>query len=275
MSLEASTTSAFVRQIQRRVSDWTHCTHKMGHLTYWMTFRHTIGRAFRETGQALDRLGIAGQQHAVTTRIIGDDPYIFDDHLSRHRHQMPLLRRGAPIVSKQAAFVAPCSTLIGSVRIGPGASVWYRAILRADSCENPSHFSNPEDDSVWTKQLESQDQDTQIGGGIFIGEDSNVQDGCIITSRVNHTIVGKGVTIGHMAQIHSATVKDFSLIGMGSIIGEDVVVESESFIAAGAVVAPGTIVPSGQLWVGHPARKLRDLSPVEREKLHYQSDEVS
>jgi gamma-carbonic anhydrase len=244
-----------------------------------MAFRHTVGRALRETGQALDRLGIMGRQHALTTRIIGDDPYFFDDHLSRHRHQMPLLRRGAPIVSDQAAFVAPCSTLIGSVRIGPGASVWYRSILRADNCENAAHFLNTEDDSVWELEPNRReiyrDSHEGIGGGIFIGEDSNVQDGCIISSRVNHTIVGKGVTIGHMAQIHSATIKDFSLIGMGSYIGENVVVESESFIAAGAVVAPGTVVPSGQLWVGHPARKLRDLSPLEREKLHYQSDEVS
>jgi carbonic anhydrase/acetyltransferase-like protein (isoleucine patch superfamily) len=243
-----------------------------------MAFRQTIGRALRETGQALDRVGIMGRQHALTTRLVGDDPYKFHDHLSRHRHQMPLLRRGAPIVSKQAAFVAPCSTLIGSVRIGPGASVWYRSILRADSCDNVSHFSNPEDDSVWeleANRLEHGDTHLGFGGGIFIGEDSNVQDGCIISSRVDHTIVGKGVTIGHMAQIHSATIHDFSLIGMGSYIGEGVVVESESFIAAGAVVARGTIVPSGQLWVGHPARKLRDLSPLEREKLHYQSDEVS
>jgi carbonic anhydrase/acetyltransferase-like protein (isoleucine patch superfamily) len=244
----------------------------------WMVVRQTLGRAFRETGQALDRLGIMGQQHAVTTRVVGDDPYRFHDNLSRHRHQMPLLNHGAPIVSPDVAFLAPCSTLIGSVRVGKGASIWYGAILRADKCENGTSFNNPNDDSVWelhpdrVEMTRFSNRDT--GGGIFIGEDSNVQDGCIITSNISHAEIGKGVTIGHLAQIHSATVEDHCLIGMGSVLREGVVVETESFIAAGAVVMPGTRVPSGELWVGHPARKLRDLSAVEREKLHYQADEV-
>lgn len=250
----------------------------MSRPTTWMLLRQTIGRAIRETGQALDRLGITGRTHALTDRRYGDDPCIFHDHLSRHRHQMPLLQRGAPIVSPEVAFLAPCSTLIGSVRVGKGASIWYGAILRADNTQNAAHFRHPEDDSIWElnpNRVEIQGSvNGDIGGGIFVGENSNVQDGCILTSNVNHTIIGKGVTIGHMAQIHSATVQDFSLIGMGSIIGENALVESESFIAAGAVVAPGTNVPSGELWVGHPARKLRDLSSAEREKLHYQSDEV-
>lgn len=81
------------------------------------------------------------------------------------------------------------------------------------------------------------------------------------------------ITKGHLAQIHSSTVGDFSLIGMGSILQEGSRVESESFIAAGAVVGPGVAVPSGELWVGNPARKLRDLSEKERARLHYQSSE--
>lgn len=80
-------------------------------------------------------------------------------------------------------------------------------------------------------------------------------------------------TKGHLAQIHSSTVGDFSLIGMGSVLQEGCRVESESFIAAGAVISPGVVVPSGELWAGNPARKLRDLSDKERAKLHYQSNE--
>lgn len=247
-----------------------------------MIYRQTLGRALRETGQALDRLGIMGQQHAVTTRIVGDDPCVHDDILSRHRHRMPLLNRGQPIVSPNAAFLAPCSTLIGSVRVGKGASIWYGAILRADKCENGTSFARTDEEElneVWElhpdrEEIAGFSPDRMHGGGIFIGEDSNVQDGCILTSNEDHTQIGKGVTIGHMAQIHSAIVEDHCLIGMGSILREGVVVETESFIAAGAVVAPGTRVPSGELWVGHPARKLRDLSAAEREKLHYQADEV-
>ena len=77
---------------------------------------------------------------------------------------------------------------------------------------------------------------------------------------------------GHLAQIHSSTVGDFSLVGMGSVLQEGCRVEPESFIAAGAVLRPGAVVPSGELWAGNPARKLRNLSTEERAKLHYQSD---
>jgi len=245
--------------------------------TWFMQIRQALGRAFRETGQTINRIGIMGEQHAMTTRLIGDDPYIFDDHVSRHRHQFPLLNRGGPIVSPDAAYLAPCSTLIGSVRVGPGASIWYGAILRADKCANADHFKDASNSEVWELELDREEkyryENEDTGGGIFIGENSNVQDHCIITSKVEHSVIGKGVTIGHMAQIHSATVEDYCLIGMGSILRERVVVETESFIAAGAVVAPGTRVASGELWVGQPARKLRDLTKEEREKLHYQANE--
>jgi carbonic anhydrase/acetyltransferase-like protein (isoleucine patch superfamily) len=118
-------------------------------------------------------------------------------------------------------------------------------------------------------------EDTQsVGGGIFIGANTNVQDGCIIDSRKDHTRIGNGVTIGHLASIHSATIHDNSLIGMRSLICEGVVVHEESFVAAGAVVAANTVIPSGELWVGSPAYKLRDLTPQERQKLHYQAEEV-
>ena len=111
------------------------------------------------------------------------------------------------------------------------------------------------------------------GGGIYIGDDTNIQDGCVVTAQKDHCRIGKGVTVGHLAQIHSATVEDFCLIGMGSVLNEGVHVEREAFIAAGAVVPPGTRVGSGELWVGNPARKIRDLTTEQREKLHYQSSE--
>lgn len=245
----------------------------MSSASLWMRFRQTLGRSLREMGQALDRVGVRGQQivHG-RKRLVGDDPHIFDDFLSRHRHQMPLLERGSPRVDEHVAYLAPCSTLIGSVRIGPGSSVWYKAILRADFCENAYN------DDVEPWKLNEQrlvDGSPAVGGAIYIGKDSNVQDGCVITARQQHTVIGDGVTIGHLAQIHSATVNDHCLIGMGSILLEGSVVEEESFVAAGAVVQPNTTVSSGELWVGNPARKLRDLTEQEREKLHYQASEVS
>jgi gamma-carbonic anhydrase len=265
----------------------------MGRPAMWQHFRQTIGRALRETGQALDRLGIKGDALATTRKAIGDDPVIYQDFLSRHRQFMPLLRRGKPVVSNDVAFIAPCATLIGSVYVGPNSSIFYKSILRADNCDNaeafndnpyiPSSIDNGDDVAAiadaWVlnpDRLEKHHRSTgaAIGGGIFIGENTNIQDGCIIDSAKGHTRIGNGVTVGHLASIHSATIEDHCLIGMGSLIPENVLIKEESFIAAGAKLSPNTVVESGELWVGQPARKLRDLSPEERQRLHYQANEV-
>jgi carbonic anhydrase/acetyltransferase-like protein (isoleucine patch superfamily) len=256
----------------------------MGKPTIIQKIRQTIGRALRETGQALDRAGIKGQQLALSKRVIGDDPVIYEDHLSRHRHQMPLLRRGKPVVSKDVAFLAPCSTLIGSVYVGAGSSIFYKSILRADNCDHAEAFQKDEtdyenetlDDQIWELDLNrfTRNSSTATGGGIFIGQDTNIQDGCIIDSSRDHTKIGNGVTIGHLVSIHSATIEDHCLIGMGSVIQEGVIIKEEAFIAAGANVPKNTVVGSGELWVGNPARKLRDLTAEERQRLHYQASEV-
>ena len=162
-------------------------TETMGPPTIWMRVRQTLGRALRETAQALDRVAMRARQHALTDRLIGDDPYRFDDHLSRHRHLFPLIERGKPVISDDVAYLAPCSTLIGSVRVEAGASIWYKAILRADQCENGSSFVNSDEvemkepftldpERVETSRFTNRD----IGGAIYIGENSNVQDGCIV-----------------------------------------------------------------------------------------------
>ena len=297
----------------------------MGKPSIYQKVRQTLGRAFRETGQALDRAGIKGQQMAVTRRVIGDDPVIYQDHLSRHRQQMPLLRRGKPVVSPDVAFLAPCATLIGSVHIGAGSSVFYKSILRADNCDRAEAFHRNNDNDIAIGSGSEQSESTALskqnddsnntsdavvsaeefddqpattasphpeewdldpdrfirnmsnatGGGIFIGEATNIQDGCIIDSTKDHTRIGNGVTVGHLASIHSATIHDHCLIGMGSLLQEGVVVQEESFIAAGANVSKNTVVGSGELWVGNPARKIRDLTSKERERLHYQADAVS
>jgi gamma-carbonic anhydrase len=253
----------------------------MGPPSLFQRVRHTLGRALRETGQALDRLGVQGETLARSKRVNGDEPVLYEDFLSRHRHQMPLLRRGRPRVSKDVAFLAPCSTLIGSVQVGAGSSIWYKAILRADNCENSESLTMIDDEyqmqEPWEldPERERRQNSKAIGGGIFIGENTNIQDGCIIDAVKNHTRIGNGVTVGHLASIHSATVHDYCLIGMGSLLQEGVEVKSESLIAAGANVPANTVIESGELWVGSPARKIRDLTPEERQRLHYQSSEVS
>jgi carbonic anhydrase/acetyltransferase-like protein (isoleucine patch superfamily) len=210
--------------------------------------------------------------------VTGDEPVKYDDFLSRHRQKMPLLRRGRPWVSKDVAFLAPCSTLIGSVYVGAGSSIWYKSILRADNCENAESFAlEDQAQEPWelNPERERRQNSKATGGGIFIGENTNIQDGCIIDAVKNHTRIGNGVTVGHLASIHSATIHDHCLIGMGSLLQEGVEVKAESLIAAGANVPANTVIESGELWVGSPARKIRDLTPEERQRLHYQSSEVS
>ncbi len=192
---------------------------------------------------------------------------------------MPLLKRGTPEVSDKVAYIAPCASLIGTVRVGEGSSVFYGAVLRADACHmgcgrTEEEFENWKSLSKDQRKIQdSDDADGAGGGGIFIGNGTNIQDGCVITSKVDHTTIGNGVTVGHCAQIHSATVEDNCLIGMGAILSPESKVESLSFVAAGAVIGKGEIVKSGELWVGNPARKLRDLREEEKQKLFYQADE--
>lgn len=243
--------------------------------TVFARIRHTIGRAIRETGQALDRVGIRGQTQAKSTRKLGDDPCIFDDHLSRHRNLMPLLNRGTPRIDPNVAFIAPCSSLIGTVAVGEGSSVWYGSVLRADKCDMGCGRSELEYEEWKKSQVDDgyYSGDHRRGGGIFIGHNTNVQDGCIITSRDDHTVIGDNVTIGHSAQIHSATVENNCLIGMGSILNTGCKIESMSFVAAGAVIGKGEVVKSGELWVGNPAKKRRDLTEAEKARLTIQADE--
>lgn len=136
-----------------------------------------------------------------------------------------------------SAFVHERATLIGDVTIGPGASVWPGAVLRGDD------------------------------GPIVIGENTSIQDGAIIhcTEGLSRTLVGARVTVGHQVVLHGCTIGDDCLIGMGSIVLDEAVVESWAFVAAGALVAPNKRVPSGQMWMGNPGKAVRALTDRDRE----------
>ena len=75
--------------------------------------------------------------------------------------------------------------------------------------------------------------------------------------------IGDDVTVGHSAIIHACTIKNTALIGMGSIILDGAIINSECMLAAGALVGPGKELESGFLYVGSPAKKLRKLSDKE------------
>jgi len=141
----------------------------------------------------------------------------------------------------QGVWIAPGATVLGRVTLGRNVSVWFGAVLRGDV----------ED--------------------IVIGDDTNIQDGTVIhcdspgdgISRPTEgwpTIIGEDVLIGHMAMIHGCTLQDRSFVGLGAIVMDGCVVESDGMLAAGALLSPGKTLPHRQLWAGRPAKYMRDLS---------------
>lgn len=136
----------------------------------------------------------------------------------------------------ETAFLAPTSVILGRVRLGARASVWYGAVLRGDDDE------------------------------IVVGEDSNIQDVSVLHADPGRpAVVGDRVTVGHGAVVHGAHVSDDVLVGMRAVILNDVRVGSESLVAAGAVLRPGMIVPPGSLVAGVPAVVRRRVTDAELE----------
>ncbi|WP_329561415.1 gamma carbonic anhydrase family protein [Kitasatospora sp. NBC_01266] len=133
-----------------------------------------------------------------------------------------------------AAFVAPTAVVVGAVRLGAGASVWYQAVLRGDA------------------------------ETIAVGADSNIQDNCTLHSDPGFPLViGERVTVGHNAVLHGCLVEDDVLVGMGARVLNGARIGRGSLVAAGAVVTQGTVVPPGSLVAGVPAKVRRPLTEEE------------
>ncbi|MGH3391338.1 MAG: gamma carbonic anhydrase family protein [Actinomadura sp.] len=136
------------------------------------------------------------------------------------------------------AWVAPGAALIGAVRLGRRASVWYGTVLRAD------------------------------GDSIEIGDDSNVQDGCVAHADPGRPVVlGARVSVGHRAILHGCTVEDDALIGMGAVLLNGSHVGSGSIVAAGTVLLEESVIPPGSLVAGVPGRVRRRLTEEEQESI--------
>ncbi|WP_425955890.1 gamma carbonic anhydrase family protein [Xylanimonas sp. McL0601] len=136
------------------------------------------------------------------------------------------------------AWLAPTATVIGRVRIGPRASVFYGAVLRGDMDE------------------------------IELGEGSNLQDNCVVhTDTGVPTRIGANVGVGHAAIVHGATVGDGALIGMGATLLNGSVVGEGAFVAAGALLREGQEVPAHHLAVGVPAKVRGELDEAGRERV--------
>lgn len=133
-----------------------------------------------------------------------------------------------------AAFVADNATLAGDVTLAEESSVWYGAVLRADT------------------------------GRIAIGENSNVQDNAVLhTGPGLDVTVGRGTSVGHGAVVHGCTVGDGCLIGMHATILNGAVIGDGCLIAAGALVPENMQVPAGSLVIGIPGKVVRPVSAAQ------------
>jgi gamma-carbonic anhydrase len=165
-----------------------------------------------------------------------------------------LTYRGITPTIDSSSFIAGTAIISGDVVIGKNVGIWYGCIIRGD--------------------VEK----------IRIGDNTNIQDNTVIhVTRANHpqnkvgaegapTIIGKCVTIGHNALIHACIIEDYAFIGMGSIIMDTAKVESYGMLAAGAMLTPGKVVKSGQVWAGSPAKYFRDLTKEERDYIAVSAD---
>lgn len=128
-------------------------------------------------------------------------------------------------------FIAPTAFIIGDVRLGKNCSIWFHTAIRGDLAP------------------------------IIIGDDSNIQDGCIIHADPNfHVNIGKGVTLGHGAIVHGATISDNVLIGMRAVILNGAKIGENSIIGAGAVVSEGTEIPPNSIALGIPAKVVKNIT---------------
>lgn len=144
-------------------------------------------------------------------------------------------------------YIDPSAVVIGQVTIGDDSSVWPTAVVRGDV------------------------------NSITIGARTSIQDGSVL--HVTHDgpyrpggralMVGSDVTVGHRVTLHACTIGNACLLGMGSILLDDVIVEDRVMIGAGTLVSPGKRLVSGGLYVGSPAKRVRELKQSELDFLTY------
>jgi carbonic anhydrase/acetyltransferase-like protein (isoleucine patch superfamily) len=142
-----------------------------------------------------------------------------------------------------SAYIAESANIIGKVRIEARASIWFDATIRGDN------------------EL------------ITIGENSNVQEGCILHTDPGYALtVEKNVTIGHQAMLHGCTVGEGSLIGIQAIVLNGAKIGKNCLVGAGALVTEGKAFPDNTLIVGVPARVVRTLNEEDIARLRRNTD---
>lgn len=148
------------------------------------------------------------------------------------------------------AFIDDSAVIIGGVVIGEDSSVWPITAIRGD---------------------------VNI---IRIGSSTNIQDGSVLhgshASEFNpkgaELHIGDQVTVGHKVLLHGCQIGNLCLIGMGSIVMDNVIVEDQVMIGSGSLVTPGKVLESGYMYIGSPARRARALTDREIASLAYTAD---
>ena len=143
----------------------------------------------------------------------------------------------------EGTFVAETAVIVGDVTIGRDCSIWFNAVLRGDV------------------------------NTITIGDRTNIQDGAVIhtlydgSPHPSQTHIGNDVSVGHNAVIHGGIIGDNCLIGMGAIVLDNAEIPSGCIIAAGALVLSNAKLEPDSLYAGVPARKIREVTPEQREQI--------
>jgi carbonic anhydrase/acetyltransferase-like protein (isoleucine patch superfamily) len=136
------------------------------------------------------------------------------------------------------AYIVDNATVLGDVRIGEHASIWFGAVIRGDT------------------------------ESIRIGDETNVQDLCVVHADPGYPCqLGARVTVGHAAIVHGATVEDEVLIGMRAVVLNGAKIGAGSIIAAGCVVPEGMIVPPHSLVMGMPGKVKRETNEKVRARI--------
>jgi carbonic anhydrase/acetyltransferase-like protein (isoleucine patch superfamily) len=159
-----------------------------------------------------------------------------ESHIAQKASGLLYALNGVAPTIDPTAWIAPTAVLIGDVRVGPGANIWFNCVLRADT--------NP----------------------IIVGACTNIQDGTII--HVDHgenlTEIGENVTVGHAAIIHACKLRSRAFVGMGATVLDGAVIEEGGLLGARGLLGPGKKIGRNELWTGMPARLARTMSDDER-----------
>jgi len=197
-----------------------------------------LGKALRDSGQALERMGMRAQ-----------DNWIFAEPFCRHRAVMNIYDQ-RPTLSP-SVFVAPNASVIGNVEVKCQSSIWYGAVVRGDQ------------------------SNIFIGGCTNIGDRTVVQSSTVNPTGFSaRTYIGDWVTIGQGCVLRACTVENFSKVGDGCIIQEGALIETNAMLEAGSVLPSGARVPSGEVYAGNPATFVRKLSKEEIAEFEVGADAV-